>query len=103
MVDEPFRRLIEKQLLMTVRHKGFSVAMNTFDKQYLDDVFSRDKAPRQVWKANGQESDLDHMRGLSFVHKKGETLKALFLGAHSDDIELGCGGTILTSWNRAKN
>ena len=36
------------------------------------------------------------MRGLSFVHKKGERLKALFLGAHSDDIELGCGGTILS-------
>src|SRR5713101_7467602 len=35
------------------------------------------------------------MRGLSFVQKKGEPLKALFLGAHSDDIELGCGGTIL--------
>ena len=36
------------------------------------------------------------MRGLSFLHKKGEPLKALFLGAHSDDIELGCGGTILS-------
>jgi len=36
------------------------------------------------------------MRELSFVHKKGEPLKALFLGAHSDDIELGCGGTILS-------
>jgi len=36
------------------------------------------------------------MQGLSFVHKKGEPLKALFLGAHSDDIELGCGGTILS-------
>jgi len=36
------------------------------------------------------------MRGLSFVHKKGEPLKALLLGAHSDDIELGCGGTILS-------
>jgi LmbE family N-acetylglucosaminyl deacetylase len=36
------------------------------------------------------------MRGLSFVHKRGERLKALFLGAHSDDIELGCGGTILS-------
>ena len=35
------------------------------------------------------------MQGLSFVHKKGEPLKALFLGAHGDDIELGCGGTIL--------
>ena len=36
------------------------------------------------------------MRGLSFVHKNEEPLKALFLGAHSDDIELGCGGTILS-------
>src|SRR6185295_20193819 len=36
------------------------------------------------------------MQGLSFVHKKGEPLKALFFGAHSDDIELGCGGTILS-------
>src|SRR6185436_3406261 len=36
------------------------------------------------------------MRGLSFVHKRGERLKTLFLGAHSDDIELGCGGTILS-------
>jgi len=36
------------------------------------------------------------MRGLSFVHKKGEPLKALFLGAHSDDIEIGCGGTVLS-------
>ena len=36
------------------------------------------------------------MRGLSFVQKKGEPLKALFLGAHSDDIELGCGGTVLS-------
>ena len=36
------------------------------------------------------------MRGLSFVQKNGEPLKALLLGAHSDDIELGCGGTILS-------
>jgi len=36
------------------------------------------------------------MQGLSFVHKKEGPLKALFLGAHSDDIELGCGGTILS-------
>ncbi len=36
------------------------------------------------------------MQGLSFICKKGGPLKALFLGAHSDDIELGCGGTILS-------
>lgn len=54
LVDKPFNRLIEKNRLMTVRHKGFWVAMDTFkDKQYLDDLFSKDKAPWQVWKAKG--------------------------------------------------
>jgi len=36
------------------------------------------------------------MRGLSLIQKKGEPLKVLFLGAHSDDIEIGCGGTVLS-------
>src|SRR5678809_612729 len=31
----------------------------------------------------------------NFMKRKGP-FKALFLGAHSDDIELGCGGTILS-------
>jgi LmbE family N-acetylglucosaminyl deacetylase len=34
------------------------------------------------------------MQRLSFLNQKGP-LKALILGAHSDDIELGCGGTVL--------
>jgi len=34
------------------------------------------------------------MQRLSLVQKRREPLKALLLGAHSDDIELGCGGTI---------
>jgi LmbE family N-acetylglucosaminyl deacetylase len=35
------------------------------------------------------------MQKLSFSGKNKGPLKALFLGAHSDDIELGCGGTVL--------
>src|SRR5581483_7451420 len=35
------------------------------------------------------------MYPLTVFQKKNEPLKALFLGAHSDDIEIGCGGTIL--------
>jgi LmbE family N-acetylglucosaminyl deacetylase len=35
------------------------------------------------------------MQKLSFLGKNKGPLKALFLGAHSDDIELGCGGTVL--------
>lgn len=36
------------------------------------------------------------MQKLSLLQRKDRPLKALFLGAHSDDIELGCGGTILS-------
>ena len=35
------------------------------------------------------------MRSLTLQHDKASALQILCLGAHSDDIEIGCGGTIL--------
>jgi LmbE family N-acetylglucosaminyl deacetylase len=35
------------------------------------------------------------MLGFSFNSSSNEAIRVLFLGAHSDDIEIGCGGTIL--------
>ncbi|HZD11894.1 MAG TPA: PIG-L deacetylase family protein [Candidatus Binatus sp.] len=40
--------------------------------------------------------EFEFMQKLSLPQKKDGPLKALFLGAHSDDIELGCGGTVLS-------
>jgi glucose-1-phosphate cytidylyltransferase len=51
LVNEPFKRLIDDKQLMTVKHAGFWVAMDTFkDKQFLDDLVSKDRAPWEVWK-----------------------------------------------------
>jgi glucose-1-phosphate cytidylyltransferase len=50
LVEEPFRRLIKDSKLMAHRHDGFWACMDTFkEKQDLDDVFSRGKAPWVVW------------------------------------------------------
>ena len=40
------------------------------------------------------------MLGLHFPYTRPEPLRVLCLGAHSDDIEIGCGGTILTLLRR---
>lgn len=55
LVNEPFRRLIDEDQIMTLKYDGFWVAMDTFkDKQFLDDFVAKDKAPWEVWK-NGSK------------------------------------------------
>jgi glucose-1-phosphate cytidylyltransferase len=52
LVEEPFKRLIAQKKLMTQRHEGFWMAMDTFkDKQFLDQLVSRDEVPWEVWRA----------------------------------------------------
>jgi glucose-1-phosphate cytidylyltransferase len=51
LVDEPFQRLIKAQQLISYTHDGFWVCMDTFkDKQTLDDIYAKGKAPWMVWK-----------------------------------------------------
>ena len=51
LVEEPFRRLIEKQQLAVYPYDGFWACMDTFkEKQRLDDLFSRGNAPWEVWR-----------------------------------------------------
>ena len=52
LIEEPFKRLIASKKLMTQRHKGFWMAMDTFkDKQFLDQLVSKDDVPWEVWRA----------------------------------------------------
>jgi glucose-1-phosphate cytidylyltransferase len=51
LVEAPFRRLIAEKKLMTQKHEGFWMAMDTFkDKQFLDQLVSKDEAPWEVWR-----------------------------------------------------
>lgn len=54
LVLEPFQRLIAAKQLMAYAHDGFFAAMDTFkDRQHLEDLFARGKAPWEVWRTNG--------------------------------------------------
>jgi glucose-1-phosphate cytidylyltransferase len=52
LVEEPFQRLIRNNDLVTYKHNGFWISMETFkDKQRLDDLYTRGKTPWMVWNA----------------------------------------------------
>ena len=102
LVREPFQRLIEKQALLAYKYSGFWQCMDTFkDKQRLEEL-SQGPAPWKVWNHAG-ESSLERLEadiGRSMIHLQldrgaDKALRVLCLGSHSDDIEIGCGGTIL--------
>ena len=55
LVNEPFRRLIDKRELLTYRYDGFWASMDTFkDKQYLDEMYSKGETPWEVWNNIGE-------------------------------------------------
>ena len=50
LVEEPFARLVEARKLITHRHEGFWMAMDTFkDKIVFDRMFARNNRPWQRW------------------------------------------------------
>ena len=74
------------------RHDGFWAAMDTFkDRQTLEDLSTGATAPGRC----GTTAPLM----LSLLDGLGRAPRLLFLGAHSDDIEIGCGGAVL-GWPR---
>jgi glucose-1-phosphate cytidylyltransferase len=51
LVFEPFRRLIGSHQLLGHVYSGFWKSMDTFkDKQLLEDIYSKGRAPWEVWK-----------------------------------------------------
>lgn len=56
LVDQPFKRLIENEQLVTWEHKGFWMSMDTFkDKKNIDDIYEQGNPPWEVW--NSEEKN----------------------------------------------
>ena len=99
LVEAPFQRLIEADQLMAFRHEGFWRPMDTLkDKQVLEDLVEKGTMPwllnraSRAASAECREEDWMKLVGLA---GPGERLSVLCIGAHSDDIEIGAGATIL--------
>jgi len=59
LVIESFAKLIKIDQLNTLRYPGFWAAMDTFkEKQILEDLYSRGKAPWEVWKPRAGEASV---------------------------------------------
>ncbi|HXX44155.1 MAG TPA: sugar phosphate nucleotidyltransferase [Candidatus Acidoferrales bacterium] len=69
LVQEPFRRLIEKRNLFGYPHDGFWKSMDTFkEKQELDELYSKGVAPWQLWKRQNN-GDMGNGRVQLLSHK----------------------------------
>ena len=85
---------------MAFRHEGFWRPMDTLkDRQVLEDMVERGKMPWRSSKIGPAvaKSQQEVWMKLVCLARPGEPLSILCIGAHSDDIEIGAGGTIL-SW-----
>jgi glucose-1-phosphate cytidylyltransferase len=56
LVERPFRRLIERRRLSTVKYDGFWSCMDTFkEKQNLDEMYARGNAPWELWRQSSAD------------------------------------------------
>ena len=94
LVLEPFQRLIAKQQLFSYKYTGFFGVMDTFkEKQQLDDMYAQGDILGSLEKSTVR--DISCMIKFNFNKPEKSEVKILCLGAHCDDIEIGCGGTVL--------
>jgi glucose-1-phosphate cytidylyltransferase len=64
LLREPFQRLVKEGQLVAYRYNGFWASMDTFkDKQLLDEMYSRENAPWEVWKRGSQTAAKDGASG----------------------------------------
>ncbi len=92
LVEEPFVRLIERGELLAFEYDGFWEPMDTIkDKQKLDALLESGAAP---WRRNLTADRV--MLRVALDRSAGGIERVLAIGCHADDIEIGCGGTLLS-------
>jgi glucose-1-phosphate cytidylyltransferase len=58
LIEEPFKRLIKNKKIMTQKHNGFWIGMDTFkDRQQLEERFSKGDAPWELWRKDLNKVD----------------------------------------------
>jgi glucose-1-phosphate cytidylyltransferase len=63
LVEQPFRRLVPAQKLLTHQHHGFWASMDTLkDKMKLDEMYARGDRPWEVWSGTHQAAALKPIR-----------------------------------------
>ena len=94
LVEETFERLIAERELIAYPYDGFFRAMDTIkDRQSLESLNESGEAPWRRFPAGGGRGAPTAVLSLS----PAEPLRrVLAIGCHADDIEIGCGGTLLT-------
>ncbi len=104
LVIEPFHRLVAEKQLIGYPYDGFWASMDTFkDKQQLESLvplaLRLGKSGRPMAITGSVKvcptSERTDMLALNLRQAGLVASKILCLGSHSDDIEIGCGGTIL--------
>ena len=101
LVEEPFQRLMPTGKVLAQRHDGFWAPMDTLkDKQWLEGLHESGQAPWQLWNTAAAEQRrragrLRLMLPLLMGAPEARAGQVLALGAHPDDVEIGCGGTLL--------
>ena len=97
LVEETFARLIPRGEVVAFPYEGFFGPMDTIkDRQRLEGMHESGRAPwRIVGLARGARAEAGLMLALSLFGGGAPLRRVLAIGCHADDVEIGCGGTLL--------